>query len=91
MFPDRHLNRPAAKWNSHLAQGLDALETAPTHRHWGSNGTWVGLIRAGLAGAMGIEPCPPISFQPRLACETCLTASFGTPCVFSMPMCLWWR
>src|SRR3954462_10612699 len=44
-FPAILLNRPQEKWNSHLgyrARGSGALQTAPNHGHWGSNGAWVG-------------------------------------------------
>src|SRR6187431_1791473 len=73
------LDRAAPKWNSQLGYRarIRPLKTAPTHGHWGSNGTWVGLIPAGAAGAMGIEPRPRLSYQPRLPCGTCLIATFG--------------
>ena len=49
----------------------------------------LGLTPAGSAGQCGSDRAGG-SVQPRFA-VMCLIATFGVPCVLSMPMCLWWR
>src|SRR5882724_7659104 len=50
------LDRPAAKWNSHLGyRAALRAKTAPTHGHWGSNGAWAGSDPRALRGQCGSD------------------------------------
>src|SRR3954452_8403434 len=62
------LDRPAAKWNSHLDYQPvpDTPKTAPAHGHWGSNGAWAGLYPRALRGQCGSDRARGVSGSAAL-------------------------